>query len=70
MSRICRLTLLCATALALMAAPTFAQADNVPGSSPAAQQPADSAAEPEKSAPKERPAPVCPYRDGKLGLIV
>ena len=72
-----RLTLLCAVCAATLAAPSIglAQAGSPAGvARPQPQQQSDDAndkAVETPAAPQQRPAPSgCPYRDGKLELIV
>lgn len=65
MSRSSRLTLLCASLMVVIAVPAYAE-------TAAPAQPAESQAVPQTpNGKQDRPAPAgCPYRDGKLELIV
>jgi hypothetical protein len=70
MSLSSRLTLLSAVAMAVVAGPAYAESGAAGASPPA--RPAESWSAPQPPSQKQdRPAPSgCPYRDGKLELIV
>jgi hypothetical protein len=74
-----RLTLVCAAALTMLtiAAPAFAQAGPAAGAAGAPAAPAPAQGEEENGGAQAPPSQVqpsaptgCPYRDGKLDLIV
>ena len=71
MSRSTRLTLLGAAVMLALAGPVCAQERNTAGPADAPPEPAEAQPAPRTpNSQSERPSPGCPYRDGKLELIV